>query len=175
VEVAKTIEKLRQTIGVSIELKGDLPEIANVRSESPAYVAGIRKGDLLIAIWGKLTGYMSQQDVVDHLMEKTSLEVKCTIERSVDVAITGLRTPISTPNDLIGAGVNIGFDGLIIASVKDDSAAYKAGIEKDDLVTAINGENTRYMPLKKAVEMIRNSNEGSVRLTIRREVTFWRD
>ncbi len=175
VEVAKTIEKLRGTIGISIELKGYLPEITNVRSESPAYAAGIRKGDILIAIWGKLTGYMSQQDVIDHLMEKTSLEVKCTIERTVDVAITGLRTPLSMPNDLIEAGISIGFDGLLIASVKDDGVASKAGIEKDDLIMAINGENTRYMPLKKAVEMIRDSKEGSARLTIRREVTFWRD
>ncbi|MFA6078765.1 MAG: PDZ domain-containing protein [Candidatus Omnitrophota bacterium] len=174
-EVAKTIEKLRETIGISFEVKGDFPEVTNVRTGSPSYVAGIRRGDLLIAIWGKLTGYMSQQDLVDHLMEKTSLEVKCTIERTIDVAISGLRTPISTPNDLIGAVVGIGFDGLLITGVREGGGAASAGIEKDDLVMAINGESTRYMPLKKAVEMIRGSRESSVRLTIRREVTFWRD
>ena len=39
---------------------------------------------------------------------------------------------------------------------------------------AINGAATRYMPLKKAVELIRKLNSEYVKLKIRRKAIIWR-
>ena len=66
------------------------------------------------------------------------------------------------------------FDGLTVSGVKEGGSAFEAGLKKGDLITAIDGNSTRYMPLKKAIELIRNSKTGSTKLTLRREIIIWR-
>ncbi len=173
-EYNRAVEKLKDTSGMAVNLKDDLPGIVGVKIDSPAYDAGIRRGDRLVAIWGHLTGYMSLQEVVNNIMEKSSLEVKCIIERTIDVPISRNRPLFAKINHLIGASFSMEFDGLTISGVTDGDSAVLAGIHKGDLVTAIDGKSTRYMPLKNAVKMIKRSKANTVRLTIRREVTFWR-
>lgn len=173
-EYNRAVGKLKGTSGMMIGLTENMPETVNVRIDSPAYEAGIRKGDRLVAIWGRLTGYMSLKEVVNNLMEKSSLEVKCIIERAIDVPIRKDRPLFANINHLIGVSFSMEFDGLTISGVTDGDSAVLAGIHKGDLVTAIDGKSTRYMPLKNAVEMIKRSKANTVKLAIRREVTFWR-
>lgn len=164
-EVKERIERLRKSIGLSLAQKGKMPEAESVSKNSPAYNAGIRKGDLVVAVWGKLTGYMPLKDVMDMLLEKPSIEIKCTIERAVEVAKRGGN---------IGVSFSMEFDGLTVSNVKYNSPSFVAGLKKRDLVVAINGQSTRYMPLKKAVELIKRSDTETVKLTLRRELTIWR-
>ena len=42
-----------------------------------------------------------------------------------------------------------------------------------DLITGINGQATRYMPINKALELIKKSKGATVMLTFRREVVMW--
>ncbi len=164
---------LKNSLGLEIKTNKAVPEIAAVTKSSPAYDAGIRKGDLLVAVWGKLTGYMPIGEILELALDKPSLELKCTIERTANVEI-GDKGAFAGPERMIGASLKMEFDGLTISGVKDNGAAGKAGLEKDDLITAIDGKSTRYMPLQKAVELIKSSKEDSVKLTIRRELTIWR-
>lgn len=157
--------KLKESIGIILDMKDSLPEVATVLRNSPAFEAGIIKGDLLAAIWGRLTGYMPLREVVKMLLDKPVLEIKCTIERTVDVAAGG--------GD-IGASFSMEFDGLTVSAVKEGSTAFESGLMKDDLIVAINGRSTRYMPLKKALELIKKSKNSAVRFTFRRELTIWR-
>ena len=170
----RAVEKLKDTSGMAIGLTENMPGIVNVRIDSPAYEAGIRRGDTLAAIWGRLTGYMSLQEVVNNIMEKSSLEVKCVIERVIDVPIRKERPLFAKINSLIGASFSMEFDGLTISGVTDGDSAALSGIRKGDLIAAIDDKSTRYMPLKNAVEMIKRSKANIVKLTIRREATFWR-
>lgn len=156
--------RLKNLIGISLAMKAGLPEIYTIERRSPAYEAGMRQGDLLVGVWGKLTGYMPLKEVMDILLEKPALEIKCTIERNIDIA----------GRDDIGASFRMEFDGLTVSGVKEGSPSFEAGLKKGDLVTAIDGEPTRYMPIKKAVESIRGSKKGRVKLTVRRELILWR-
>jgi C-terminal processing protease CtpA/Prc len=151
------------------------PVIESVKSGSPAYEAGLRKGDILVSVWSKLTGYLSLEEILDLLVNKSAIEIRSVIERAIEAAINPDKTMISGPEDLIGASFMMELDGLTISAVKEEGSAAYAGLQKSDLVMAIDGNQTRYMPLKKAVELIRRSNKGNVRLTIRRKAIIWRN
>ena len=162
-EISKEkIEKLRKTSGITLRSTDVITVIDSVAISSPADEAGIKKGDILIDVWGRLVGYLSSQEVVQTLLEKTSLETKCTIERDIYLGT----------ND-IGADLKMQFDGLTVAIVNGGSAAEAAGLKQNDIITSINGQSTRYMPLKKAVELIKRSKDGNIKLTIRRGMVMW--
>ena len=167
------IGRLRDTVGIAIRSKGGVTEIGNVKIGSPAYEAGIRNGDILVAIWGRLVGYMTLGEVVETILEKTSLETKCTIERKVDVRISEDRNLLSNTKDLIGITLTIQFDGLTVSEVKENSTAAEAGLRHNDLITEINGNHTRYMTLKRAIELIKKSKGNAVNLVIQRESVMW--
>ena len=172
-ELKEAAEKLKDSRGLTLKLKGNAIQIASVLPDSPAFESDIKKGDLLVAIWGKLVGYMTLKDILDILVKKSPLETRCTIERIVEAPINKNRNLLSGTNDLIGCDFSMEFDGLTVTRVKDDGPASSSGIMKDDLVVAIDGQSTRYMPLKNAIEIIKNSKEDNVKLTIRREVALW--
>lgn len=174
-ESMEGVKKLKEAIGLGLAMNKNFPEVVYVKPVSPAYVAGLKKGDLIVAVWGKLTGYMSLDDVIDNILEKSALEIKCTIERRAKVPFSENRTLLSSTNDLIGVTFTMEFDGLTVSGAREDGAAFASGIRPMDLVIAIDGKSTRYMPLKKAVELIKGSKEDAVFLTIRREVTLWRE
>lgn len=163
-EFKDATESLKRSAGIALKMRGSQPEIDTVDRDSAAYEGGMRRGDLLVAIWGRLTGYMSLTEVMDRLLEKGALEIKCTIERTVDVKTAGG----------IGASFSMEFDGLTISNIKEGRASFDAGLNKNDLIVAIDGKSTRYMPLKKAIELIRDAKEDAVKLTLRREVVLWR-
>lgn len=167
------IEKLKTTAGITFVVENGVTKIGSIAAGSPAYEAGMRKGDTLAAIWGKLTGYMSLREVVDAIHKKASIETRCTIERNVDVRINENRNLLANTSDLIGAALSMQFDGLTVSDVKDNSPAREAGLKQNDVIMDINGNPTRYMPLKRAVEVIKKSKGDVVNLTIRRDIVMW--
>ncbi len=173
-ELSEKSARLRKGIGITLSIADGLPLVGSVSPHSSADEAGIVRGDKLTAIWAKLTGYMELREVMDALLDKPSLELKCTIERTVNIPINPYRLIALGANELIGATFAMEFDGLTIASVRGDGASHKSGLKKGDLVIAIDGKPTRYMPLTNAINMIKNSKENTVKLTVRREVLIWR-
>ncbi len=165
-EARKNIEELKSKIGIRLNMNRGLPEIESIDKRSPSYEAGMRRSDILVAIWGKLTGYMSLKEISDILLEKGALEIKCMIERNINITTARARP--------LGASFSMEFDGMTVSEVKEDSASSYAGLKKDDLVVSINGQSTRYMPLKEALDMIKGSKNKKVLLTIRRELLLWR-
>lgn len=161
-EISEKSARLKKTLGITLGMKGNFPVIENVQPHSAAYDAGLEKGDKLTAIWSRLTGYMELTEVMNALLDKPSLELKCTFERAVKV-----------PNGL-GASFTMEFDGLTIASIHEGGPAQQSGLRKGDLITEIDGKSARYMPLKNAVNAIEHAKGDAVNLTIRREVLIWR-
>lgn len=172
-EISQKAGRLKKALGITIEVKDGSPQIMSVKRNSPADEAGILKGDRIVAIWARLTGYMDMREVMDAMLDKPSLELKCTLERTVDLETSMFRMVVPASH-LVGASFKMELQGLTVSSVKDGSAAAVAGLKAGDHVTAINGKPTRYMPLKKAISMIRHSKDGTVKLTIRRETLIWR-
>ncbi len=159
------LKKLRTDAGITLKPMGGITQIESVRAGSSADSAGIKTGDTLVAIWGRLVGYMSLKEVIETLLEKNSLETKITLERNVNVAVR--------PRESIGAVLSMQFDGLTVSDIKEGSTASEAGLKPSDIITAINGDSTRYMPLNKAIALIKESKEGRVNLTVRKDMVMW--
>jgi C-terminal processing protease CtpA/Prc len=173
-ELLEMQERLSARMGMAVSIEGNVPRVTSVNINSPAYEAGVRKGDSLVAIWGRLTGYMSLKEVIHTLIRKASLETRCTIERVAVVTINPRKTIASGLEDLIGASFKLTPEGLTVAKIKEGGFSDEAGLKEDDIITDIDGKSTRYMSLKKAVAMIKDSQEESVKLTFRRNAIIWR-
>lgn len=165
---------MRQLIGIALGTKGSGQIIESVRPNSPAAEAGINRNDIIVAVWGRLTGYMPLEDVMRVLLEKPSLEIKCTIERDIALMPDPDKSIVSSLKDVTGATFSMQFDGLTVSDVIDDSPAFEAGLKKGDLVIDINNVSTRYMPINKAIALMRGTKNSAIVLKIRRELIIWR-
>jgi len=161
-------------MGMAVSIEGNIPRVTSVNINSPAYEAGVRKGDSIVAIWSRLTGYMSLKEVIHTLIRKASLETRCTIERVALVTINPRKTIVSGLEDLVGASFKLAPEGLTVAKINEGGFSDEAGLKEDDIITDIDGKPTRYMSLKKVVAMIKDSQEESVKLTFRRNAIIWR-
>jgi C-terminal processing protease CtpA/Prc len=172
-EFEKSRRRLADSLGMALAAGSGAPAVSSVRQGSRAYDAGIRRGDTLVAIWGRLTGYIPLKDVMDRVLDKSSSEIRCTIGRTVDVALNDNRGLFPGPEAIIGASLGIEFDGLAIIKVRSPGPAAMAGLKRGDLIVAIGGASTRYMPLKKVIDIIRRST-GTIRLSIHRNIVIWK-
>ena len=166
------LDDLRSKIGFFLKTSANNIEVENVLPGTPADLAGIKRGDYLVALWGKLTGYMGLGDVIAMLLKPSSIDIKATIERGVDVEIVkkGL---FASANDMVGAAFAMEFDGLTVSETKKGGPAEIGGLKARDLVVAIDGNPTRYMPLNKAMKLIRRK-KSSVNFRIHRETVIWK-
>lgn len=70
-----------------------------------------------------------------------------------------------------GIGVTVTMDGdkLQVTGVQDNTPAAKAGIQANDRIVKIDGQTLEGMSLNEAVSLLKNSENDTVILTIRRE------
>jgi len=163
---------IEEVFGISLGDKKNRIEITNVREPSPAHMAGLKKNDALISVWGRLTGYMSAESVARDLLKENFGEIKMDIGREITIKKDG--SSGGSYADILGARFDMPVDGLTVAGVAPEGKAASAGLMKNDLITAICGVSTRYMPLKEAIKMIEDRTPGTITLTVRRKVTIWR-
>ncbi|NPA04325.1 MAG: Do family serine endopeptidase [Epsilonproteobacteria bacterium] len=183
--VKKLIEKgkiERGYLGVMIEdLKGDLKEvykhdygavIVDVSKDSAAEKAGLRRGDLIIAVDGEkvedanelktIIGSRSPGEVVRVTYERNrktyTTKVKLGERPNFEETESGenfkglevqniddnLRKMYNIPSDV---------DGVFVANVKEDSPAEKAGIKPGDVIIGVEDMNIKNVEdLKRAFE-----------------------
>jgi hypothetical protein len=173
-ELKEFSEAMTRKIGISLVSDDSGQVIDSIRAGSPAADAGVKKGDAIVAIWGRLTGYMPLEDVMKTLLDKPSLEIRLTIERDIIIRPDPNRNILSSASDVSGASFKMLFDGLTVSGLKDEGPGVQAGLEKNDIVVAVDGKSTRYMPIKKALSLIKNTRNDSLFLKIRRELSIWR-
>lgn len=174
--VPNTVEdRLKNTTGLVLVSDNEMPKVDMVLDDSPAQKAGIQREDFIYSVWGKLTGYMDLYTICNMMVESVSPETTLAIKRNIVIMFDPDIDRRYGGVGRIGFSLDMTEEGLTITDVKAGSIAAGQGLAKDDLITAIEGKSTRYMPLKDAVRYIDEScSKGRVELEVIREATLWR-
>ena len=163
---------LKNKIGIVLYEDDYMPRVASVVPLSSGSQSGIKAGDVIYSIWGKMTGYLDLDIVVDMIINNPSPEIALTIKRRIRISrIKG------SAQDLNNSGISIDMieEGLVVKAVRPGSDAAKNGLLEGDIITNINEEPTRYMPLNTAVFKIREAFVlDKLQLDILRSIYLWR-
>ena len=165
-------EDLVYHIGIRIGEEKNAIVVLEVIKNTPAFHAGLSRGDKIVSVWGKLTGYMSDTQVAELIQDESMGEIKLKIER--DVLLQKEKLPKSL-QAILGGKLDMLMDGLTVTELVKGGSGESAGLKEGDLIVSINGQPTRYMPLKDAVNIIESPANDVVDFTLRRGVTIWRE
>jgi serine protease Do len=173
VAIQEVTQSLAQSFGLD-RPRGAL--VAQVEKGSPAEKAGLKVGDVLLGVNGKVVERSAE---IPPLVATVKPGDKATLEvwrdgRKQNVAVTvgrleADRTAEAKPRNekaatgKLGLAVRPSDDGLVVENVS--GAAARAGIRAGDVVTAINGK-----PVKNVEELraAADKAKGSVALLVRR-------
>ncbi|MFA5068589.1 MAG: PDZ domain-containing protein [Candidatus Omnitrophota bacterium] len=165
-------DRLKSSIGITLHDVNYTPKIVSVAALSPADQAGIKEGDIIYSIWGKMAGYLEPDSVIDLLIGGSSPEISLVIKRGITIPTSKGQAGIQ--ND---CGISLGMEeqGLIIRSLRFGSDSQISGLAAGDMVVSVNEEATRYMPVNTAAAKIKELySSDKLRLDILREVSLWR-
>ena len=121
-------------------------QIGWVADDGPGAAGGIMPGDILVSINGDLIRHWSTFETRIGISPNRDLEL--VVERD------GMHQTLTVKPDAIPWGVRgdigkirvSGGNETVVNSVKDGSIAAQAGIQADDLIVSINGENLYKVP-----------------------------
>ena len=171
VEGADFKKELYEDIGFRISDKNNTIRVRSLRKGSPAEISGLKNNDILISVWGRLTGYMNEKDVATMLLKESGGEIKIVAERYI--LVNKKKPIIKNYRDIIGGRLDMLIEGLTVVELGELGAGKNAGLKEGDLIVAIDGKSTRYMPIKEAIDIIEDTKKDTVIFTIRREMTIW--
>lgn len=164
---------LKDILGISIIEKDGIFIIDEVRSSSTAARAGIQKGDVLAAIWGRHIHYSKIEDVINELLGPKYSEVRVEVERKISIQVES--TSANLYKD-IGVLLNFEYRGLVVKDVMDGTRGETAGFKKGDFVIAIDKNMARYLPLDSVIALINSAkNSNNITFTIRRTINLRRE
>ena len=160
------------SIGMQMAPASEGFKIANVLYRSPAEIAGLKKGDLLVRINDKPVRCLSSKEFAKLLKGEVGSIVSIVIERDVSL----IRQKIPGKNfGGIGCMLSKGENGFAISGVLSDGAAEKAGMKKGDIVVRVgNKDITNKTSFSQFVEEIRGPVGVELTLTIRRNLAIKR-
>ena len=170
--VAKSKESLvKEGIGIVLTENDGIFRISEVTPGSSASKEGIKKGDFLVGIWGRLIRYSRLEDVLTELTGPRYSEVKIILEKEISV-------PVDTAGNLYKElGISLGFEyeGLIIKDIAPEKKGGAAGLKKGDFVIAVDKNITRYLPMDSVIALINSSKNNQVIFTVRRGINLTRE
>jgi len=171
-ETQEDQKKLKDSLGIVLKNIDQSFEIEEVVYKSPAYEAGIKKEDILLATWGRAISYMEPREVVQRLVNAGVMDIQVTLERSYMLNLKNMR---GNYENVIG--MKFGFsemEGLIVSKVYPGGVADKAGIKKGDVVFVIQGESVRYMSLRDVSRIINARKGDTLSVVMKRDVVMWK-
>ncbi|MFA4991536.1 MAG: hypothetical protein WC569_03050 [Candidatus Omnitrophota bacterium] len=165
---------LKKTLGISLLEKDGVFVINEVVSNSSAFKAGIRKGDVLVGIWGKLIRYSDKEEILAELLGPKYSEVRVMIEK--DILVAADRDSVNK-NLYKELGISLGFEyeGLALKDLAIGKKGYRAGLKKGDFIMAVDKNMTRYLPMDSVIALINSAGNKEVVFTIRRNVNLRRE
>lgn len=161
---------LKDTLGISLVEREEVFTIDYVEDGSSAGRAGIKPGDMLVSIWGRLIKYSKRQEIVDELLGPKHSEVRIGIERDILLKMDRKEDIYSSLGMLLG----FEYEGLVVKELIPGALARTAGFRKGDFIIAIDGHVTRYMPLDSVIALINSSDNEDIVFTIKRSATLRR-
>ena len=165
---AERPERVLQDVwGLTLAATESYPVLSAVAPDSAAAQAGLQAGDALVAAWGESLGYRSLAQVAQRVAGPAGTEVKITFQRDVTV-LAGAVANAPWP----GFGVTMAPEGLTVSEVGVLGAA--AGLQVGDLVVALDGRPTRYLPLGQARTAIAKTKTAGLRFQIHRYLLILR-
>ncbi len=146
--------------GCSVHYDNGWTVISRVRPNSPAAVAGLRAGDLLVSIWNEPIAHLSPAVVGERLAAARG-ELALTIERTASLSQ-------ESRHPGYGLQVAVRYDGLRVVSVVPGSPS--EGLVPGDLIVELNGRPGRYLTTPQAQQILASSPRLEV--TLYRSVTL---
>ncbi len=156
---------LWQRLGLKLETKGDWAAISNVLIGGKAYKWGLRSGDELAGVDGRSLRYLNSETVVEELLEPRYSNGSLSIGRRVSLEPKPGRSLLK----MLGVKIRQQYNGLTV-----ENAGKKSPFKKGDLIVEIAGQLTRYLPTKKAQQLI-DDGKAKVDLKINRTFSFTRN
>jgi S1-C subfamily serine protease len=166
-------------LGVSINDTADGVTVIAIASGSPAEDAGLRMGDVILAVDGTeitsaamlvetIQSYVPG-DEVSLTVESRGEEREVTVTLGERPATSGVTIAPQVQGMMFFLGVEARMtdDGLLIESVEDNSPLADAGLQEGDLITAINGEPVDEVFPRLLMQTMRSN--GPVMLTVQRD------
>ena len=163
---------LQKNLGISLEKKGDWVRIEFVDPHKDAGVAGLKKNDRLVSIDGESLRYLGAESVRRKMLAPRFSSFMLEFER--DCYLHKEEGARRTNAGHLGLQFKWEYEGLKTKKVKKKSPAESAGIRENDFVVQVNGDPTRYMPLKEVERLIERATEERIVLTIRRPALLTR-
>jgi C-terminal processing protease CtpA/Prc len=168
----KPENELVKKVGISLYSDKHMPKVSSVTPLSPASQCGIEKGDIIFSLWGRMTGYLDLDTIADMMVDDPSPEISLVIKRRIHIPRSNT---LGQGTDNSGMSLEINEEGLMIKSIRRGSDAAKSGLLERDIITNINEESTRYMPLDKAILNIEESfKSDNLKIDILRSMSLWR-
>ena len=161
---------LKERLGITLEKKGDWIRLANVESAKPAALAGLKRYDRLVSMDGESLRYLNLESVEKLLLLPRYSNFNLEFDRDCLLNKGGWSGNIKG----LGFQLKLRYQGLVVDSVDEKRAAYAAGIKNEDLLTHVNANSTRYMPLKDVPRLMEDPKEEKMVLTIRRSALLAR-
>ena len=169
-EISQDIKALRENLGLSLIKRGDWVCADEVPSKKDAAIAGLKRGDCLIMIDAESLRYLIPEVVVKKMTTPRFSSFTLEYERQLRIQ---KESGGNFSKDL-GLKLRLGPEGIVAQKVVSDSPSFLAGLKEDDIIAAIDGQSTRYMPLGKVMQIIRNARQGTVTLSVRRSAMLSR-
>lgn len=162
--------ELHERLGVRLGKKGDWVRVAELSPKKDAVLAGLRKGDRLVAVDGESLRYLLKEVVTHKMLEPRYSNFSLEIER--DCVVTKI-SPRQSLGEL-GLRLRLEYQGMVIDKVKSGSAAGNGGLKEGDVLTYVSGVSTRYMPMNKLSGFVQDLKQESVVFTVRRSTLLAR-
>ncbi len=165
-------ERFVSAVGFSVVPFGINFKVEDVRPLSPASRAGIKEGDVIIALWGRLVGYKSPEEFMSDVIYPQVREVKFVVDRDKEIEVSDSQ---GGPAGLIGARLSYDDEeGFRVSAAEPEGRASASGIRYGDVVVAVDGKSTRYMRQEEMLEKLEEKKGSTVTLTVRRDISVWK-
>jgi tetratricopeptide (TPR) repeat protein len=166
-------EELLDKAGISLKAQGTDIAVDAVLGQSPAAGAGIKKGDCITAVWGKLVRYMQLKDAYDLLLASDVNETRLTISRKIAVNLRR-GSLFNNAEKMIGGQLEVKFGGLTVTALTEGGPLSEGGAIQGDRISQIEDAPTRYMPLETVYKLIEKTRGDLLNVEVQREVVFWK-
>jgi tetratricopeptide (TPR) repeat protein len=152
-EASAPTELLHKDLGLRLLKKGDWVRLSEVIPGKDAALSGLRKNDRLVSIDGNSLRYLNVEAVREKLMSPRHTSFILEYDRECHMARTGFEKELRE----FGLELKLDTQGVVVTGVKPSSAASRSGFHKNDTIIEVNSVSTRYLPLKKFMDVIQKN------------------